>query len=49
MDFFRETTFWFLGSAAPSNFYTRYRLTKACWRTPEGGRPPPNNKLIVKT
>jgi len=28
--FFRETTFRPLGDAAPSNFYTRYRLTKSC-------------------
>jgi len=30
-----------LGGAAPSNFYTRWGLTKPCERTPQRGRGPP--------
>jgi len=34
---FWDTIFRPLGGAAPSNFYTRQRLTKPCYRTPQGG------------
>ena len=43
-NFFRDTTFWPLGGTASSNFYMRYRLTKACSRTPEGGPGSPQRK-----
>jgi len=33
-----------LGGAAPWNFYTRYRLSKPCWRTRELGKGSPPKK-----
>ena len=48
MDFFRETISWPVGGAAPWNFYTRYRLTKAIRSArPNWDGDPPKN-LIVK-
>ena len=43
VDIFRDTIYRPLKGAASSNFYTRYRLTKSCWRTPPRGRRSPKN------
>jgi len=45
MDFFPETIFRPLRGAAPSNFYTCYRLTQATQRTPPSGTGVPPKKF----
>jgi len=37
VDFFRQTIFQPLGGVGHWNFYTRFSLTKACYRTPQTG------------